>query len=379
MIVGIKDVAKLFGISIVACCAVFVCTLFLNYNVDLPTIEKELTDPRAIAIFNAQVSMGKVTVAVTGGCLVATSVVMLMFYVKNYIDSHSKQLGILKALGYSDFSIAKHFWVFGLSVLVGCILGFGLAFAYLPRFYSLQNAEKLFPEIAVQFHPFLAFCLVVVPTIFFTFVSVLYADLKLKRNVCDLLRDKQNFKVKITKNSATEQPFLKELSKTTLSGKKILAFFVAFSAFCFSAMVQMSLSMKKLASESFAWMILLIGLILAFMTLILSLSSVVKGNGKTIAMMKVFGYADNVCSNAILGAYRPMSYIGFVLGTGYQYALLKLVMTFVFDDVEGTPEYNFDFKALIITIVAFVITYELVMYLYSRRLKKMSVKSIMTE
>lgn len=379
MIVGIKDVAKLFGISIVACCAVFVCTLFLNYNVDLLAIENDITDPRGIAVFNAQVSMGKVTTAVTGGCLVATSVVMLAFYVKNYIDSHSKELGILKALGYSDFSIAKHFWVFGISVLVGCLLGFGLAFAYLPRFYSLQNAEKLFPEIAVQFHPLLAFCLVIVPTIFFTAVSVLYADLKLRKNVCDLLKEKQHFKVKIAKSSAKELPFLKELSKTTLSGKKILAFFVAFSAFCFSAMVQMSLSMKQLASESFAWMILLIGLILAFITLILSLSSVVKGNGKTIAMMKVFGYADSICSNAILGAYRPVSYVGFAIGTGYQYALLKLVMTFVFDDVEGMPEYNFDFKALAITLVAFVVTYELAMYLYSRRLKKMSVKSIMTE
>lgn len=379
MIVGIKDVAKLIGISIVACCAVFVCTLFLNYNIDLLSIENDITTPAGIAMFNAQVSMGKVTTAVTGGCLGATSVVMLMFYVKNYIDSHRKELGILKALGYSDFAIAKHFWVFGISVFVGCVLGLGLAFAYLPRFYSVQNAEKLFPELAVQFHPLLAFCLVGAPTIFFTVISVLYADLKLRKNVCDLLKEKQHFKVKIAKNSSKEQPFLKELSKTTLSGKKILAFFVAFSSFCFSAMVQMSLSMKQLSSESFAWMILLIGLILAFMTLFLSLSSVVKGNAKTIAMMKVFGYADNICSNAILGAYRPISYIGFVIGTGYQYGLLKMVMTFVFDDIENMPEYNFDFKALIITLAAFVVTYELTMYLYSRRLRKLSVKSIMTE
>ncbi len=379
MIIGIKDVAKLFGISIIACCAVFVCTLFLNYNIDLSTIENDITTQAGIAMYNAQVSMGKVTTAVTGGCLVGTSVVMLMFYVKNYIDSHSKELGILKAIGYSDFAIAKHFWVFGISVLVGCALGFGLAFAYLPRFYSVQNAENLFPELAVQFHPFLMFCLIFAPTIFFTIVSVLYADLKLRKNVSDLLREKQHFKVKILKTNAKESPFLKELSKTTLSSKKILAFFVAFSAFCFSAMVQMSISMKQLSSESFAWMILLIGLILAFVTLILSLSGVVKGNAKTIAMMRVFGYDDNICSNAILGTYRPISYIGFVIGTVYQYGLLKMVMTFVFDDIQNIPEYNFDFKALVIALVLFVVTYELAMYLFSRQIKKMSVKSIMTE
>ena len=45
--------------------------------------------------------------------------------------------------------------------------------------------------------------------------------------------------------------------------------------------------MNELASETFAWMILLIGLILAFITLFLSLTIVVKGNTKTIAMMRV--------------------------------------------------------------------------------------------
>ena len=35
MVVGIKDTVKLIGISIIACCTVFVCTLFLNYNIDI--------------------------------------------------------------------------------------------------------------------------------------------------------------------------------------------------------------------------------------------------------------------------------------------------------------------------------------------------------
>lgn len=379
MVIGIKDAIKLIGISMIACCAVFVCTLFLNYNIDLAAIEDKILTEAGIAMYHAQVSMGKVTVAVTGGCLVITSVIMLFFYVKNYIDTHGKELGILKALGYSNFKIAKHFWVFGLSVLIGCFFGFVLAFLYLPTFYEVQNADGLFPDMSVSFHPLLAFLLIGMPTIFFIIISVLYAYLKLKKPVLDLLRVKQEYKTKIGKEDTKDRPFLKDLSRTTLKCKKTLVFFVAFSAFCFSAMVQMSLSMNELASETFAWMILLIGLILAFITLFLSLSSVVKGNTKTIAMMRVFGYEDHICSHAILGAYRPISYIGFAIGTGYQYGLLKLVMTFVFADIENMPEYNFDFKALVITLTAFVITYELIMYLYSLRIKKLSVKSVMLE
>lgn len=379
MIIGIKDTLKLFGISIIACCAVFVCTLFLNYNIDLVSIENEITTEAGILMYNAQVSMGKVTAAVTGGCLVATSIVMLLFYVKNYIDTHGKELGILKALGYSNIKIAKHFWVFGLSVLVGCILGFIIAFLYLPTFYEVQNAEGLFPDFNPRYHPLLTFALVGVPTIVFTAVSVLFAYFKLKNPVLNLLREKREYKTKIDKNDKKDLPFLKGLSSTTLKSKKTLVFFVAFSAFCFSAMVQMSLSMNEIASETFAWMILLIGLILAFITLFLSLTSVVKGNTKTIAMMRVFGYEDNICSRAILGAYRPISYIGFAIGTVYQYVLLKLVVTFVFADIENMPEYNFDFKSLVITLIAFVITYELIMYLYSLNIKKLSIKSIMLD
>ena len=381
MVIRSKDIVKLFGISIIACCAVFVCTLFLSYNIDLSAMKNEITTEAGWAMYNAQVLMGRVIAAVSGGCLVATSVVMLLFYVKNYIGTHGKELGILKALGYSDMKIAKHFWIFGLSVLFGCILGFVAAYLYLPEFYRKQapDAQTLLPALKVQFHPLLAFALVAVPTIAFAVISVLFAYLKLKSPVLDLLRERQNVKVGIGRDRKEDVPFLKDLRSVTLGSRRALVFFVAFSAFCFSAMVQMSFSMNELAGETFAVMVLSIGLILAFVTLLLSLSSVVRGNTKTIAMMRVFGYDDTICSRYILGAYRPVSYIGFVVGTVYQYGLLRLMVSVVFADIGNVPEYNFDFKAFIITLILFGVTYELVMYLYSQSIKRLSVKSIMLE
>lgn len=117
MVIRLKDTAKLFGITIIACCAVFVCTLFLSYNIDLAAIKDEITTEAGMAMYNAQVLMGKVIAAVSGGCLIATSVVMLLFYVKNYIGTHGKELGILKALGYSNIKIARHFGFLGFRYL----------------------------------------------------------------------------------------------------------------------------------------------------------------------------------------------------------------------------------------------------------------------
>ncbi|MCI8514027.1 MAG: ABC transporter permease [Lachnospiraceae bacterium] len=378
MIIGIKDIVKLAGMAIVVCCAVFVCTLFLNYNIDLAAMEGEILTEAGIILYHAQVSMGKVTAAVTGGCLVVTSAIMLLFYIKNYIDTHGRELGILKALGYSDMKIAKHFWPFGLSALTGCVAGFALAFSYLPFFYKTQNAEGLFPDIGVNFHPLLAVFLIAVPAILFAVLSVFYACLKLKAPVLDLLRERREYKNKIRKKETGERPFLQDLKRVTRE-RKTLVFFVAFSAFCFSAMVQMSVSMNELASGTFAVMVITIGLILAYITLFLSLSSVVKGNTKTIAMMRVFGYGHSACCRAILGGYRPFAYMGFAVGTVYQYALLKSVMMFIFADIENMPAYTFDVKVFFVTLVLFLITYEMVMYGYSARIKKLSVKSVMLE
>ena len=378
MVVGLRDGLKLVGISIVCCCAVFVCTLFLNYNTDLLAIKDEVTSEAGLALYNAQISMGKVTSGVTGGCLIITSAVMLIFFIKNYIDSHGKELGILKALGYSAFSVAAHFWVFGLSVLAGCAVGFLGAFSYLPHFYEAQGAEGLYPEVPVRFHPLLTFLLTGAPTLLFILMAVAYAFIKLKMPALDLLRERREYKFKVGKNEK-ELPFLKELKRNTVRSRKTLVFFIGFSAFCFSAMTQMSMSMNELASETFAFMIITIGLILAFVTLFMSLATVVRGNGKTIAMMKVMGYGQRECGRAILGGYRPVSYIGFAIGTVYQYALLKSIMTFVFNDVENVPEYHFNAAALIVSFVSFVIVYELITYAYTRRLGKISVKNIMLD
>lgn len=379
MLIGIKDLAKLFAISIVTCCAVFVCALFLNYNIDIVGIKDFITTPQGMIIYDAQVATGKVVVGVSGGCLVITTVILLIFYLKNYIDSHGKELGILKALGYSDSNVAKRFWVFGLSVFTGSVPGYAAAAVYMPAFYDAQNDLELFPQMQPEFHFSLACCLIALPTAFFMLLAVLYAFFKIKSPVIGLLKETQKINFKVSKAGTKEFPFLTHLRKNTLKGRKILVFFVGFSAFCFSAMTQMSMSMDNLASKTFSWMIISIGLILAFMTLLMSLTSVIKANTKTIAMMKVFGYSQKECSRSILGGYRPVSYIGFAIGTAYQYFLLRIMVDIVFADFEGMPEYSFDYKALAISLTAFIAAYEIIIYCYSRKIGRQSVKSIMLE
>ena len=73
MVIGIKDNFKWIGISVIACCAVFVCTLFLHYHMDLIGIADLVQAASDIAMYEAMVSTGIVVCAITGGCLAVVS------------------------------------------------------------------------------------------------------------------------------------------------------------------------------------------------------------------------------------------------------------------------------------------------------------------
>lgn len=382
MVVGIKDAAKLIGISIVSCCAVLVCAMFMNFNMDIVSIKDNIASERVMAFYDAQVSTSKVVCIVSGGCLLITSVIMLIFYIKHYIDTHKKELGILKAMGYSNMRIAKNFYVFGLSVLIGTALGFGGAFLLMPSFYTLQNKDKILPEISIHFHPTLLVCLVALPTVAFAVMSVCYAAHALKKPELLLLKDSVQTSAKKHKTKHvqdTNTSFIDDLKKNTLKSRKSLVFFIVFASFCFSAMTQMSAAMRDLSSVMMGAMMLLIGLVLACTTLFLAITTVIKGNTKTLAMMRVFGYSQKECCRALLGGYRPLGYIGFAVGTIYQYTLLRIMVNIVFKDIEGVPVYKFDFPVMFLSLAAFIIFYEIVLHAYFERIKKISIKEIMLE
>ncbi|MBO4418634.1 MAG: ABC transporter permease [Oscillospiraceae bacterium] len=378
MIVSLKDSVKLFGISIMTCCAVTVCNLFLNYYLDLAAVAHLIDNPAAQKFYDAQLMTAKVVCAVSGGCLAATTVVMLFFYIKHYIDSHSREIGVLKALGYSDLKIAKGFFVFGASVLVGCLAGCLLSFILMPRFYELQNADGYLPDMAIRVHWTLLVFLVLLPASVFGLIAVGYSVLKLNQPCVNLLKGIVKTKGK-SRDSKDKKSFLEDMRSSTLRSRKTLVFFIVFSSFCFSSMIQMSASMKDLASNMMGLMIFIIGVVLAFTTLYIAVSSVIRSNQKNITMMRVFGYDSADCKRSVLDGYRPAAYIGFVLGSVYQYALLKVMVSIVFADIEGMPDYKFDFPICFITLGVFIVVYEGIMFAYGQSMKKIPLKQIMSE
>ena len=380
MVISFKDGLKLFGIIIVAFCAVFVCTFFLNFYMDAIAIRDTVTEAQQ-TLYDAQMATARFTSAISGGFLGLIAVVMIIFYEKLYIDGHLRQLGILKAMGYSNGSIALRFWVFGLSVFIGTALGFGAGYIEMPYVYESLTIDTL--EIEIHFHAILPVMLVFVPTVVYSLFSCGYAYLALRRPVNDMLKGRTEKKFKKRKEkpakAGKEHSFLVETCFKTLGSKKLLAFFVAFACFCFSAMVQMGASMKQLSTETMGLMILVIGIVLAVTTMFMAVTSLIKNNVKTVSMMKVFGYSVKECALSVFGGYVPFAFLGFAVGTGYQYGLLSLMVNIVYKDVAIVPDYSFNVPVFFITLACFIVLYTAVMAAYAFKLSKVSVKEVMLE
>lgn len=380
MTVSFKDALKFIGVIIIACCAVLVCNMFLNYDIDLRAVESGVAES-AKELYRALKLNNVVVCAVSGGCLALTSVVTLAFYVWQYVQKNSAKFGVLKALGYSDLRISLPCAAFGFCVFVGTAAGYALSWAIMPAFYRVQNDGAAgIPQIILRFHASLPFLFVALPTVVYSLLSVGVALVKLRYSALSLIKGNlRRERVKKIKEKKSDAPFLKSLAFGILGEKKSLAFFIAFGSFCFSAMTQMGISMRDYASDMMGAMILVIGLILAATSLWLAMSTVVDGNAKKIAMLKVSGYDLKQCSIAVLGAYHIPAVVGFAVGSAYQYGLLNIMINIVFSSFDGVRSYSFDWAVFAVCLAVFIVAYEGLNIIYTIKIGKTPVKAVMSE
>ncbi len=379
MVISAKDGLKLVGISIVCFCAVFVCTFFLNFYLDVLPLESEVGE-QSQAIYKAQLATAQMCCGVTGGVLSIIAAFLLAFYIKLYIDGHATTLGTLKALGYSERRLAVNFCIFALAVLIGCTLGFGLGHAFMPYIYEQLAIDGI--TVNITFRPWLIALLIVAPSARFAALALSVARVAPRRSAIALLRGgAESAKPSKPDVKSKNRPFLTEVAFKTVSANKLLAFFVTFSCFCFAAMVQMGIGMENLISDGTAmgWLILSIGIVLALTSAFMSMTALVRNNGKTIALMKTVGYPLAKRTAAVFLGFAPLAALGFAVGTVYQYVFLTLMVNIVFANVGEVPQYGFDVGALFITLAAFVASYTAIVALYTFKLNRTSVKSIMTE
>ena len=378
---SIKDLYRLVVVSVISFCAVFVTNLFLNFYLDISLLDQTNWLPEIQAAYDAQVAISWLIASISGAVLSLTSMLLLFFYIRQFIDQHKPELGILKAMGYKNWEISRKFWIFSLPVGLGTGVGYLYSFAMMPHFYQLRNQSGVLPEITIMQHWSLFLFLVVLPTLAFTALAVLCASYYLRLPALDLLKrvssSQKSPKRKATKKIRKDRSFLKDFSASLLWSRKLLIFFVIFGSMCFSAMIQLSYGMKELTDEIIQSMMMSIGTVLSVAILYLSLGVLLQENQETLAIMKVFDYSKNECRKSLFAPYRFLAFLGFVLGTGYQYGIMQLLLRLMEKSIAQKVEYDFDFGVCLITLLVFTLVYESFIYLSSRKIDQLTIKQVM--
>ncbi|MBO5525251.1 MAG: FtsX-like permease family protein [Clostridia bacterium] len=369
--ITIKDLRKAFGLSFVVLCAVYLGALFESFRLDQLELDPSAFDELAKALYEAQLAQAKMMNIIALGVIGAFAVVTLVFSVSKYVDDNRANMGILKAIGYTDFQISVKFVLFGLNALVGGLVGYLACLATVPAFYAEMNEGSGYPAVTFSFRLSVPLFYVVVPAVAFSLLGVLFAYRKLKRSPLDLIRGtERQGKTKKMKEGKT---FLSTLRKTVLFRHGSLILFVGFAALCFGGTVQMSFSMDGFGvSPMFFWMMFLIAILLGVSVLYLAFSFLFQANKEYVSLLKAFGYSDAECVKALFGGYVSVSVIGFAVGTVYQIGIIYLIIELFKDVAELT--YTFSVNGFFIALGLFVFTFAVIALYFFKKLKLLTLK-----
>lgn len=377
MLVQLKDLRKAIAVVIVSFCAVFITTLFSNLYLDLKGLDITGFNIMQKKFYDAQLIVSKFVVIITGTVLSISAAVMLIFYIKQFIDDSKHKIGILKAQGYSNNFIASKFSIFGFLVFLGSLLGYSSSHLFMPKFYESRNTDNILSELTMNFHPQLLLIMVILPSLLYLVISIFYVLFNLNVPTIHLL--KQINLINKKRRFRQYKNFFKELRATVLFSNKTLLFFVIFAALSFSSMIQMAFGMRDFVDGTIRIMMMIIGMILSLSILLISLEVIASSNIKNISILNIMGFSKSECSKIVLSGYRVVAYIGFAVGTVYQYFLIRALLKVLSKKLDNETTYNFDLISVIGSFIAFVLIYEIFILYYSNKIKGLNVKKIMME
>lgn len=372
--VSIKTTLKSYGVIIICFCTIFLETLFLSYKLDLKELDPTLFTQLQLDIYNAQVSMCNMMNLISIFILGLFSFVLLFFSIERYIEENKQNMGVLKAIGYTNNKLSLSLMKYSIPVFIGSLLGYIIALLFSKLFYNTMNKDHVYPDVSFSFNIYLCLILILTLAILTLIFAYLVGRIKLKMSPLDMINQvKKSKKGKMIKEKKT---FLTEVRSTMLKNNIPLILFVGFATLCFSATIQMSFSIYNQANTSplFFWMMFLIGILLGITIMILAFRFIFTNNKKHLSILKAYGYENKECYYAIYGGYLIVAIISFIIGTIYQ-AILMSIMFKIFSSAYEI-KYHFDFLALIYSLIIFIITYISINVYYYNRISKLKLDSL---
>lgn len=210
-------------------------------------------NPQIFATVNSQINMNRIIMGFSMGILSSIAVLLVLITVSGQIKGEYKNLGVLKALGYTNFELTRkymsYFFIVGIPALLGYFAGHWLAVP----FYGLVFGNFSVPVISGGVMPGNMLLFVFVPALFFALAAFLWAMFKVRKPALSMIYNEvggavhklaafQNRKMK-------KSGYLKGVKSILLFSKVMVLIFVLFSGFALGVQIQFAYTAYNMTSS----------------------------------------------------------------------------------------------------------------------------------
>lgn len=209
-----------------------------NFHLFLESTE----NPQILSAVNSQKTMNQIIMGFSMGILGSVTVLLLLITISGQIREEYKNLGVLKALGYTGFEVSRkylfYFFIVGIPAVAGYAAGHRLA----DLFYELVFGTFSVPYVRRGIVPENLLVLAVIPTLIFTATAFLWAMIKVRRPALVMIYNETSAaanRIVVWLNKKIQfSDYLKGVRTTLLFSKTAVLAFVLFGGFALGVQIQ---------------------------------------------------------------------------------------------------------------------------------------------
>lgn len=220
---------------------------------DFYQILSSIENMQIYSSIQSQKVMNTIIMGFSMGILGSIALLLIVITITGQIRSELPNLGVLKALGYSNREISSKYLAYFIIVLIPAIIGYLAGHAITPHFYELicSRFEIPYSNYKVNIINLLLFSFC--PAIASAFVAYLRARTLVRRPALNMIRDmgvkKSGHFTRRKNNRIREDKYLKGVRSIILSSNMLLFAFILFGGFALGVQIQFAYTTYNMTSN----------------------------------------------------------------------------------------------------------------------------------
>lgn len=225
---------------------------FENDN-EVYTLTRAKENPQIFKTVESKIMMNTIILSFSLTLLFSIVALLLIMTIVNSINTETAQIGVMKALGCTNWEISCGYFKYFIVILFPCLIGYAIGYLLLPEFSRAMMSDVIFPISSQNINLVIFILLTLCPAIVFSVLAWMVAVCKVKKPALELIRSggkkRENSIVRNMNKNLKHRTYLKNLRKIIIFAKPFILLFVIFAGFALGVQTQFAFTMYGMTSD----------------------------------------------------------------------------------------------------------------------------------